>query len=55
MLEFQIHGGTAVKQKFLETLSQIPNFREAEPVSLKTHSHVYFHKGRIHQKSTAKW
>ena len=36
MLEFHLHGGTAVKQRFLETLSQFENFREAEPVSLKT-------------------
>jgi tRNA modification GTPase len=35
MLEFHLHGGTAVKQRFLETLSQFENFREAEPVSLK--------------------
>ena len=42
MLEFHLHGGTAVKQRFLETLSQFENFREAEPVSLKTFLPIIF-------------
>jgi tRNA modification GTPase len=31
MLEFQIHGGTAVKSSLLEALSNFPRLREAEP------------------------
>jgi tRNA modification GTPase len=29
IIELQIHGGTAVKQRMLETLSKFPEFREA--------------------------
>eukprot|EP00347_Sterkiella_histriomuscorum_P011080 403373830 len=31
MIEFQIHGGNAVKQQMLSTLSKFPTFRQAEP------------------------
>lgn len=31
MVEFQIHGGNAVKQRLLQTMSKMENFREAEP------------------------
>lgn len=31
MVEFHLHGGIAVKQKFIEMLSKLPDFREAEP------------------------
>ena len=31
MVEFQMHGGNAVKQKLLSTLAKFPNFREAQP------------------------
>jgi tRNA modification GTPase len=29
VIELQIHGGTAVKQRMLDTLSRFPEFREA--------------------------
>ncbi|CDW73775.1 trna modification gtpase [Stylonychia lemnae] len=31
MLEFQVHGGNAVKQQMLMALSRFPTFRQAEP------------------------
>ena len=33
MVEFQVHGGNAVKTQLLSTLSKFPTFRQAEPVS----------------------
>ena len=31
LVEFHLHGGNAIKAKFLLTLSQFPTFREALP------------------------
>ena len=31
MVEFQIHGGNAIKRQFLDTLSQFDEFRESMP------------------------
>ena len=33
MVEFQIHGGVAVKSHLLRTLAKFDSFREAQPVS----------------------
>lgn len=33
MVEFHVHGGTAVKSMLLATLGRFPTFRQAEPVS----------------------
>ena len=40
MVEFQIHGGMAVKSHLLKTLAKFDTFREAQPVSVKIKHYV---------------
>ena len=50
MVEFHIHGGTAVKTKMLEVLDKLDGFRPAEPVRFCIHF-----QGRIYKKSFVEW
>ena len=51
MVEFQIHGGMAVKSHLLKTLAKFDSFREAQPVSEGGINVVmaFLYLGRVHE------